>query len=70
MAHVAAGARISSRGGERSMLEDEWEERGMMVLLEKHVHLQNDGVEADTSEKTTVQSARRINGRRAMISTR
>jgi hypothetical protein len=43
MEHVAAGARISSRGGEFPEPEDEWEERGMIVLLAKHVHLQNEG---------------------------
>ena len=41
IAHVAAGARISSRGGVAG--GGELEERGMMVLLVKHVHLQNEG---------------------------
>jgi hypothetical protein len=44
IAHVAAGARISSRGGDLPVDgEEEWEERGIMVLLVKHVHLQNEG---------------------------
>ena len=39
--HVAAGARISSRGGLSG--GGELEERRMMVLFVKQVHLQNDG---------------------------
>jgi len=41
MAHVAAGARISSRGELSG--GGELAESGMMVLLVKQVHLQNEG---------------------------
>jgi hypothetical protein len=41
MAHVAAGARKLKCGDD--LTAEEWVESGMMVLLEKHVHLQNDG---------------------------
>jgi hypothetical protein len=42
LAHVAAGARRLRCGDDRLSVEA-WEERGMMVLLEKHVHLQKEG---------------------------
>jgi len=35
----------------------ECDERGMIVLLLKHVHLQNEGGEANTAESKTMQSA-------------
>lgn len=38
--HPADAARISSLGGESLT---PWEERGMIVLFLKHVHLQKDG---------------------------
>ena len=41
MEHDAAGARISNRGG--VFADGAWEERGMIVLFVKHVHLQNEG---------------------------
>jgi hypothetical protein len=41
IAHVAAGARRFRWAVEPSA--EAWEESGMMVLLVKHVHLQNEG---------------------------
>ena len=38
--HPADAARTSSRGGDFALVS---EERGMIVLLVKHVHLQKDG---------------------------
>lgn len=34
-------------------MDEAWEERGMMVLLEKHVHLQNDGGASFVSKDST-----------------
>lgn len=59
--HVAAGARISRRGG--LFGGGELEERRMMVLLVKHVHLQNDGGDAATTDMMSANKAmmKRVN---------
>lgn len=43
MVHVAAGARISRRGGGDLVAGEVCDCRGMMVLFVKQVHLQKDG---------------------------
>lgn len=48
IAHVAAGARGSCFEADLSDEELECEDRGIMVLLVKHVHLQNDGGAVNT----------------------
>jgi len=54
VAHVAPAVRGESPDGE------EFEERGMMVLLVKQVHLQNEGGEAAKAEIMSAQRTRRI----------
>jgi len=54
--HVA----VAARGVDWSNPPDECDERGMMVLLVKHVHLQNDGGEAALVDTKRAQSVRKI----------